>query len=105
MSEEAMRWVLGLEITVAVAFVSALLAALYRLADAIKKGDDVLHTRVNDIRDEYVRRTDLDRHIQRIDVSMHDLRSDMKEQHRDTQRCLDSVLTALKRVVPPHQEN
>lgn len=105
MSEEAMRWVLGLEITVAVAFVSALLAALYRLADAIKKGDDVLHTRVNDIRDEYVRRTDFDRHMQSIDSLMRDTRSDLKEQHRDTHRRLDSVMAALKCAVPPHQEN
>lgn len=105
MSDEAMRWFIGIEITVAVAFASALLAAFYRLSDAIRKGDDALHTRVNDIRDEYVRRTDLDGHMQRIDNSMHDLRSDMKEQHRDTQRRLDSVLTALKCVIPPHQEN
>lgn len=105
MSDEAMRWFIGIEITVAVAFASALLAAFYRLSDAIRKGDDALHTRVNDIRDEYVRRTDLDGHMQRIDGSMRDLRSDMKEQHRDTQRRLDSVLTALKCVIPSHQEN
>lgn len=105
MSDEAIRWFIGIEITVAVAFASALLAAFYRLSDAIREGDDALHARVNGIRDEYVRRTDLDGHMQRIDGSMRDMRSDMKEQHRDTQRRLDSVLAALKCAIPPHQEN
>lgn len=104
MSDETLRWIIGIEITVAVAFASALLAAFYRLSDAIKKGDDALHTRVNDIRDEYVRRADLDCHMQRIDESMRDMRSDMKEQHRDTQHRLDSVLAALKYAIPTQQE-
>lgn len=105
MSDEAMRWFIGIEITVAVAFASALLAAFYRLSDAIKKGDNALHERVNDVRDQYARRSDLDGQMTRIDGSMRDMRADMKEQHRDTQRRLDTVLTALKCVVPPHQEN
>jgi hypothetical protein len=104
-SDEALRWLIGIEITVALTLVGALLAAFYRLADAIRKGDDALHERVNDVRDQYVRRSDLDGHMARIDGSMHDLRSDMKEQHRDTQRRLDSVLAALKCAIPPHKEN
>jgi len=104
MSDEAMRWFIGIEITVAVAFASALLAAFYRLSDAIKKGDNALHERVNDVRDQYARRSDLDGHMARIDGSMRDMRADMKEQHRDTQQRLDSVLTALKCAIPPHKE-
>ena len=102
MSDEAMRWFIGIEITVAMAFASALLTLFYRLSDAIKKGDNVLHERVNDVRDQYVRRSDLDGHMTRIDGSMRDMRADMKEQHRDTQQRLDSVLTALKCAIPPH---
>lgn len=104
-SDEALRWLIGIEITVALTLVGALLAAFYRLTDAIRKGDDALHERVNDVRDQYVRQSDLDGHMARIDGSMRDLRSDMKEQHRDTQLRLDSVLAALKCAIPTHQEN
>lgn len=102
MSDEAMRWFIGIGLTVIVAFIGSLTAAFYRLSDAIRTGDDNLHARVNDVRDEYVRRSDLDGHMQRIDTSMHDIRSDMKEQHHDTQRRLDYVLSALKLPIPPH---
>lgn len=104
MTDDVLRWLIGIEITVSLTIIGALLAAFYRLSDAIKKGDDALHERVNDIRDEYVRRTDLDGHMTRIDGSMRDMRADMKEQHRDTQQRLDSVLTALKCAIPPHKE-
>lgn len=104
MTDEVLRWMIGTQITVSLAIIGALLAAFYRLSDAIKKGDDALHERVNDVRDQYARRSDLDGHMTRIDGSMRDMRADMKEQHRDTQQRLDSVLTALKCAIPPHKE-
>jgi len=104
MTDEILRWLIGTAVTVSLTIIGALLAAFYRLSDAIKKGDDALHERVNDVRDQYVRRSDLDGHMARIDGSMRDMRADMKEQHRDTQQRLDSVLTALKCAIPPHKE-
>lgn len=104
MTDDVLRWLIGIEITVTLTSIGALLAAFYRLSDAIKKGDDALHERVNDVRDQYVRRSDLDNHMARIDGSMRDVRADMKEHHRDTQQRLDSVLTALKCAIPPHKE-
>lgn len=104
MVDDALRWVIGLGVTIIVAFTSALIAGFYRLADAIRKGDAELHVRVNDVRDEYARRTDLDGHMSRMDMAMRDMRNDMKEQHRDTQRRLDSVLAALNRAHSPPPE-
>lgn len=105
MTDEAARWFIGIEITVAVAMATALLAAFYRLSDAIRHGDDALHTRINAVRDEYVRRADLENHMSRIDGAMHDMRVEIKDQHRDIQARLDNVLTALtalKQPIPPH---
>lgn len=101
MSEEV-KWLIGVEITIALAVFGVVIAAFYRLSDSIRKGDDDLHARINDVREEYVRRSDLDGHMLRIDTAMRDLKSDMKEQHRDTQSRLDAVLGALKCAIPAH---
>jgi hypothetical protein len=95
-------WIIGVGITIIVAFITALLAGFYRLSDAITRGDSDLHQRVNDVRDEYVRRADMDAQMARIDGSMRDIRTDMKEQYRDIQIRLDSVLAALKFMAPPN---
>lgn len=99
--DDELKWVIGLEVSLAMAFLTVLVAGFYRLSDSIRRGDDVLHARVNTIRDEYVRRSDLDNHLSRIEVSMRDIRAEMKEQHRDTQVRLDVVLAAVKREVTP----
>ena len=103
MDNHALMWIIGVGITIVVAFVTALLAGFYRLSGAIARGDSDLHQRVNDVRDEYVRRADLDGHMARIDGAMRDMRFDMKEHHRDTQIRLDSVLAALKFMTPPNK--
>lgn len=66
---------------------------------AIKDGDDVLHERVNRTRDDlsnhYVKRADLDGHLQRIEKSVTDMRQEIREERRDTNQRLDAVLQAV----------
>jgi len=66
---------------------------------AIKDGDDVLHERINRTRDDlsnhYVKRTDLDGLIQRIEKSVTEMRQEMREERRDTNQRLDAVLSAI----------
>lgn len=66
---------------------------------AAKDGDDVLHKRINRVRDDisdtYVRRADLDGHLARIETGLSGLKSDMKDANRDTNQRLDAVLAAI----------
>ncbi|AJD83157.1 hypothetical protein [Paracoccus phage vB_PmaS-R3] len=63
-------------------------------------GDEKLHDRINRVRDEmssgYVRRVDLDGHLQRLERQLGEMRQDMKEERRETNQRLDAVLAAIK---------
>jgi SMC interacting uncharacterized protein involved in chromosome segregation len=68
-------------------------------AKSIKEGDDGLHERINRTRDDlsnhYVKRTDLDGHLQRIEKGVSEMRTEMREERRDTNNRLDAVLAAI----------
>lgn len=67
---------------------------------ASQAGDDTLHQRINRARDEmhehFVKRVDLDGHLQRIEARVNEMRSDMKEDRRETNARLDALLTAVQ---------
>lgn len=94
-----LQWLVGISLTVVLTIGGMLIAAFRTLsgkidkgntdmAKALKDGDDHLHERVNRIRDEYVRRVDLDGHLSRIDTTLREIREDQKEMNR-------AVLAAL----------
>jgi uncharacterized protein YlxW (UPF0749 family) len=60
-------------------------------AEAVRRGDDVLHQRINKVRDEYVRRDDLNSHIERIERSIEGMHTTQQE----TNRRIDMVLVAV----------
>ncbi|MBX4994863.1 hypothetical protein [Rhizobium binae] len=100
------RWLIGAMITVST-FVRGLVFAAFnnikmrmnavdeRLSGKIEAGDDVLHDRLNRIRDEYARRSDLDGHIHRLESSIKDLREEHRETSKETTRRLDAIIASL----------
>lgn len=85
-----------------VAIVSAIVALHRSTSDKIQKGDDALHERINRVRDEYVRRVDLDGHMARIETNVKELREENREGTRDINRRLDQILTSVGVAKPPH---
>lgn len=71
-------------------------------SDKITTGDNALHERINRVRDEYVRRDDLDGHLARVEGSVKDLREENREGTREINRRLDQVLTTLQ---PPRSRS
>ena len=74
------------------------------VADAAKlaaDGDKELHSRVNRLREhtdkEFVRRTDLDGHLQRIEKGVAEIRTEMRDERHETNNRLDAVLTAISK--------
>lgn len=103
MSDDQLRWIVGISITVAIFATGTLIAAFRALASRIdtakddaKKGDDTLHDRVNRVRDEYVKRVDLDGHMARMETNVKELRDETREGTREINRRLDQVLTTLQ---------
>lgn len=108
MVDDDLRWLIGTTITLATFFGGALIASFRslshaqktaedRLGAAIKDGDDQLHERVNRVRDEYVRRVDLDGHVSQLREGMKELKDETRESARGMNKRLDQVLDALVR--------
>lgn len=85
--------IIGWGLTV-VALVGGIVLRDRQVLTMIKDGDDKLHERVGRVKDEYVRRDDLDQHIRRIEKSVEEMRNEMREQRRTNER-LDTTLTGL----------
>ena len=90
MTEEALRWLVGLSVTVilsiggiAIGAFRAMSAKLDRAVEAIettmRNEDAQLHSRINQVKDTYVRRDDFDKHMDRMDRRLNEIRSDQKE--------------------------
>lgn len=102
MSDE-LRWLIGINVTAFIALATVLIGAFRALSSRIetalltaKAGDDQLHERVNRVRDEYVKRVDLDGHMARMEASVKELREETREGTREINRRLDQVLTTLQ---------
>ena len=78
-------------ITLAVALVGVVSGAIARdrqLTRMITDGDHALHERIDVVKDNFVRRVDLENHMTRIDTSIRDLTSEQ----RDTNKLISEVL-------------
>ena len=80
--EADLKWVLGIGISLTATMVTAIIAAFRSLSGKISSGNRVLHKRVDDVKDKYVRRDDLDGHIERIEKNLRDIRDENRENHR-----------------------
>lgn len=92
--DETVKWLLGFVVTLVFA------AAGYsrHVSHMIKTGDDALHERINRVRDEYVRRVDLDAHLADVKNQIRDLRQDIKEGQKDTNDRLDTLLASVSKL-------
>lgn len=89
---EDLKWLIGMLLAFSTA-VGGLIARDRQVMKAIKDGDEKLHERINKAQTEYVRREDLNRHIQSIESNVRS----MREEQRETNRRIDAVLSELAR--------
>jgi hypothetical protein len=80
--EADLKWVIGVGVSLTVTLVTAIIAAFRNLANRISTGNRDLHKRVDDVKDKYVRRDDLDGHITRIERNLQEIRDENRENHR-----------------------
>ncbi|TQE99434.1 MAG: hypothetical protein FKY71_08670 [Spiribacter salinus] len=70
------------------------LSAIRRVEQDVKKGDDVLHARVNEVIRDTVHKGDLNELGNRLGKGIDDLREQQITASRDTNKRLDAILTA-----------
>lgn len=66
MDTTTVLWLIGQGIGIGIAGVTLMTAMHRNLVSKIDTGDNDLHSRINDVRDKYVRRDDLDAHLNPI---------------------------------------
>ena len=68
----------GILVTISVPAGGAIIIAFRSVYSAMEAKDDVLHERVNRVRDEYVRRVDLDSHMARLESTLKEMRDEQR---------------------------
>lgn len=76
--EADLKWVIGLGVSLCVFVATTLIATFRTLSAKIAK----THERIDDVKDKYVRRDDLDGHLTRIDRTVHEIREEMRDNHK-----------------------
>jgi len=80
--EADLKWLVGIAVSLSVSIIMAFIGGFRNLASRISTSNRELHQRVDDVKEKYVRRDDLDGHLQRIDENVRDIRDEMRENHR-----------------------
>lgn len=82
--DKDLQWAIGLAVTWTTIFGGAAFGFVRSVATRFGE----VHTRINDVRDKYVRRDDLDGHLRRIEKSIDDMREEQRVQ-------MKSIMAAL----------
>lgn len=103
--EEDLKWIIGIEVTVTLAWGSILIGAFWKLLGMIRrveedmdKKEKELHSRINRVREETVQKSELDGHLQRLGSDMREMRQEHRDATKATNYRLDKLLElSLKR--------
>ena len=68
------------------------------LEQRIKAETAPLHERVNRVRDEYVRRDDLEAHLSRMEKQFDEVRAELRRTSETNEKRLAEILTLLRKV-------
>lgn len=75
---EDLRWMIGIGVSAALALAGIFIGVFRSLSASQKEGDDKLHERINRVKDEYVRRVDLDARFAHLERQQEEMRTDIK---------------------------
>lgn len=78
MSVEDLRWAIGIAVTAWLGMAGIIIGVFRSMSGKIDKVNDALHERVNRVRDEYVRRVDLDDRLKHLQETQAEMRGDIK---------------------------
>lgn len=89
--EGDLKWLAGILIGV-VGLIGGFITRDRQMAKTIREGDEQLHQRINGVKDEYVRKDDLDQTVQRLETGMKEMRDEIRHNNSETTKRLDKIL-------------
>lgn len=104
--ESDVKWLIGLAVTFFLAH-TGILIGVFRsmfnkmsngnrsLYDHIDAGNTGIEEKIDNVKEKYVRRDDLDGHLQRLDNSVKDLQRQIRDQSKQSREQNDKVLAAI----------
>ena len=88
-----LKWLTGIAATLCVAFTTSLIATFRNFANKLSSHSDKVHNRIDKVKEDYVRRDDLNNHIDRIEENIKTLRKETNDNH---QKLLEAILSIKK---------
>lgn len=82
MDNQVLQWIVGIFLTVFLAVSGWFIAALRSMGARIKDGDEALHSRINDVRADYVRRDDYKDAMSELKQTVEAAREESNANHR-----------------------
>lgn len=95
MTATDLQWLVGISLTVFVALASIMIGASRNLGNKMSKSVAELHARIDHVKDNYVRRDDLDRHLERIDGNVNELRREIRHGNEMVMNRFDQIIERL----------
>ncbi len=92
--DEETKWFLGVAAIFGGVVFTAIVSTVSWLHTKIEKSIADTNRRLDDVRNSYVLTSELERHMSRIDATLHDIKTDIREQHKALQSHLDALLPA-----------
>lgn len=96
------QWLIGTGLSFFATYTAVLVGALWKVIGMIKSAEaqqradaEHLHERVNRVREDHVKKSDLDGHLARLSQDMRDMRSEQREANKATNTRLDALISAL----------
>ena len=99
--DEDLKWLIGIAVTLFLFWGSMLGGAFWRIMgtirkveDQVKEGDAELHARVNRLREDTVRKTDMAELVTGLREDIKEMRQEYRESNKSTSSRLDVLLAA-----------
>lgn len=90
------RWLIGLIVSVFVSLGMTIIGSFRNLAGKISAGNRDIYDRIDDVKERYVRRDDLDGHVSRIETNIKDLRDEQRDQHKEVMTAIATAAQDVK---------
>lgn len=91
--EDDFKWLIGFFVGL-VGLIGSFITRDRQMAKQIREGDERLHGRINRVKDEYVRKDDLDQTVRRLETGMKEMRDEIRHNNSETTKRLDKLLEA-----------
>lgn len=68
-----------------------------QMVKQLRDSEDKMHARINDVKDKYVKKADMDAGMDRISADVSRLREEIRDERQETNRRLDTIINSVSK--------